>query len=614
MNAIAFHQHRQRDADTLNKIKELSDAALKPQQIQTYLLQQDPSKLITRKDITNDREQMRRDNLQGMTPTQAMMLALDKYNEQFGGDSTKRYRYTVHTHPATEQPDYLFWMHPASLALLKENYDLVLIDCTYKTNRYNMPLCHITGRTSSGKTFDIAYCFVNNECEETYTFIVDDLASIFQEHLPDKKPTVSVTDKERALKNALKASPLFSDVRQIICQWHVCMNVLTHAQTQWPEKLNKSKEEKKYMRELRQGFMTRFKILLHCSGDVFNAIWAKIVEDYTETAPKLVKYIREEWIDDCKEEVFDGYLTDALHFGHKSTSSNEGAHAAIKSYLLDCTGDLLTVVSAIHTKIQADIHEIQAGMAKTYSSKPGSFQRIHLLDDIIDLVTVYGLKKVEQQYNKLQAATEEAPLGRCTHYFTKEMGLPCAHVLQLLIQRKQKINLTIIHPHWWYFRSGTRPTHAQAVVAAAPTPGTLLAMQEPARIRQGRGRPKRDDKSTQRLPSAFELTQGRRLTSRAAPVASAPPPPPPAPSRAVPSPQEPAEAAPDLQEPAPTAPVTAKKRTRGPDKQPRKRRTQVEKNKEVEVAAGARDTMVKQRELAAARERAVDRDVATDNW
>ena len=71
-------------------------------------------------------------------------------------------------------------MYPGSLALLKENFDLLLINYTYKTNYYNMPLCHIIGRTSSGKTFDIAYCFMNSEREHTYTLIINNLALILR--------------------------------------------------------------------------------------------------------------------------------------------------------------------------------------------------------------------------------------------------------------------------------------------------------------------------------------------------------------------------------------------------------------------------------------------------
>ena len=67
----------------------------------------------------------------------------------------------------------------------------------------------------------------------------------------------------------------------------------------------------------------------------------------------------------------------------------------MKSYLMDRTGDLLTVVSAIHTKIQGDIHEIRGDMAKTYSAKPGILLKNRLFSDIIDRVTIYGLKKIQ---------------------------------------------------------------------------------------------------------------------------------------------------------------------------------------------------------------------------
>ena len=308
---------------------------------------------------------------------------------------------------------------------------------------------------------------------------------------------------------------------------------------------------------------------------------------------------------DCKEEVFDAYLTDILHFGYKSTSSNEGAHAAMKSYLADRTGDLLTVITAIHTKIQGDVHEIQAERAKTYSSKPEYLLKNTLFDDVINRVTVHGLKKIHKQYIKLKSATEDSPLGRCSHYFTKEMGLPCAHTLQLLISRNQKVSMSIVHSHWWYFRFGVRQPHQEAVAATAPTPGTLLAMKEPARIRQGRDRPKTDDRTTRRLPSAFELTRGRNLNTR--PTIAPPPTAPTAPA-----------VSPAPSTAAPTAPATAQKRTRGSDKQPRKKRAPTQKGKTVEAVAGVEaevdDMMTKQRELGAAREAAVDDDVAAGRW
>ena len=63
-----------------------------------------------------------------------------------------------------------------------------------------------------------------------------------------------------------------------------------------------------------------------------------------------------------------------------------------------------------------------------------------------------------------------------------------------------------------------------------------------------------------------------------------------------------------------TAPATGKKRTRGPDKQPRKKKTQTQKGKSVAIVAEKEDTMAEQRRLAAAREAAVDKDVAAGDW
>ena len=114
--------------------------------------------------------------------------------------------------------------------------------------------------------------------------------------------------------------------------------------------------------------------------DVFPEVWAKIVENYAAEAPKLVEYVRTEWVESsCKEEVFDCFInTTVRHFGHKSTSTNEGAHAILKKYLQDRTGNLLTVISAAHTKIQSEIHEIQGVIAKDYNRKPEYLRRLNI--------------------------------------------------------------------------------------------------------------------------------------------------------------------------------------------------------------------------------------------
>jgi hypothetical protein len=61
----------------------------------------------------------------------------------------------------------LFFCHSRSVELLKAYHYILLLHCTYKTNKYRMPLLHISGITDANKTFSVVFCFM---AEETETF------------------------------------------------------------------------------------------------------------------------------------------------------------------------------------------------------------------------------------------------------------------------------------------------------------------------------------------------------------------------------------------------------------------------------------------------------------
>ena len=46
--------------------------------------------------------------------------------------------------------------------------DVVLLDCTYKTNRFGMPLLNICGSAGNNKTHIICGVFLSSEREEDY--------------------------------------------------------------------------------------------------------------------------------------------------------------------------------------------------------------------------------------------------------------------------------------------------------------------------------------------------------------------------------------------------------------------------------------------------------------
>jgi hypothetical protein len=58
--------------------------------------------------------------------------------------------------------------HPESLAYLKSYPDILILDCTYKTNKYKIPLLDIVGIDACQRSFCIAFAFLGGEEEKDY--------------------------------------------------------------------------------------------------------------------------------------------------------------------------------------------------------------------------------------------------------------------------------------------------------------------------------------------------------------------------------------------------------------------------------------------------------------
>lgn len=55
----------------------------------------------------------------------------------------------------------LFWAYPISVGLLRVFLGIIIIDCMFKTNRYNYPLLEIDGMTSANMIFAIVFAFLD---------------------------------------------------------------------------------------------------------------------------------------------------------------------------------------------------------------------------------------------------------------------------------------------------------------------------------------------------------------------------------------------------------------------------------------------------------------------
>ncbi|KJY00800.1 hypothetical protein TI39_contig312g00001 [Zymoseptoria brevis] len=195
--AFAIHRRRERDGAMRTAIHEDLNA-----------------NAGTAKDIRNARQNARR-LLQGdSTPAEAVVKML-------------------------ERKGYLFKHEP-------NHAEYIILDNTYKTNRYNRPLMDIVSGTGANLTIPLGFALVGGEDEATYTWIAEKFKELLltyykpgsiptapRIHDPLPLPGLFITDRDRGLMNALDA--VFPEIPSMICRWHVFKNVQAQARKKWPQ-------------------------------------------------------------------------------------------------------------------------------------------------------------------------------------------------------------------------------------------------------------------------------------------------------------------------------------------------------------------------------------------
>ncbi len=462
---VAHPIHRQLSRDT-SQLADLTNAGLAPKEIQTLVRQS--GSLATRQDIYNRVAEIRRDTCEGQSPIQALANQLDKEGFwsriQFAPDG----RVTA-----------VLFAHPDSLAYLQAYPELLLLDCTYKTNKYSMPLLDMIGVDAAQRSFCIAFAFLSGEIEEDYTWALERLKSLY-EQCHTSLPSVILTDRCLAVMNA--ASALFPSAATLLCLWHANKAVLTRCQPsfqeaeQWKEfysfwhSIINSPTEEDYVKRLAE---MQQKYLLH---------------HYNE-----IGYIKTTWLLPFKEKLVYAWVNQSMHFGNTATSRVEGIHALLKSYLRRSTFDLFDTWKAIHLALQNQLAELQARQAKQQIRTPLELSGV-LYGAVRGWVSHEAMRKVEEQ-RKLLIRMD--PLSACTGTFSRTYGLPCLHTLDTL--QDEPLLLTHFHSHWHLKREGN--------------PQLLL---EPRQLIEPKGAQSSVPRSsTKREPSQFEVVEAAQAQAQA---------------------------------------------------------------------------------------------------
>lgn len=136
--------------------------------IRTDMDEENP--LVKPKDVYNERAAQRRKHLGPYTPVQALMVELHKRTDW----------YTHYVEDDDDRNERLFFAMVSFQKILKYNYEVLLIDATYKTNKYKMPLIIISGVTPLNTSYYVAFAFDSKETLEVYKWLLKCIKDLYE--------------------------------------------------------------------------------------------------------------------------------------------------------------------------------------------------------------------------------------------------------------------------------------------------------------------------------------------------------------------------------------------------------------------------------------------------
>lgn len=183
-----------------------------------------PDMVMTEQDVWNFKKKQRKNLFEGRTATQQFIHELQQDPDV---EVVVKFRENERDGPI----EGVFWAYKWSLAMWRDNNEVMSVDNTYKTNRFNLPLMQFNGVTGLHTTFNIGFALLKDEKTESFEWALGQLMSLGTREQVER-PFVFISDKDDALRSA--ARNLYPvDVKLQLCVWHVMKNIVYHIRRRW---------------------------------------------------------------------------------------------------------------------------------------------------------------------------------------------------------------------------------------------------------------------------------------------------------------------------------------------------------------------------------------------
>ncbi|XP_050909874.1 protein FAR1-RELATED SEQUENCE 5-like [Lathyrus oleraceus] len=136
-----------------------------PKNILVTLKRKRPGNISNIKQVYNIRYQTNKALRGDRTEMQQLLKLLDYRSNSYVS------RYRTYEDGVTVRD--IFWTHPDSIKLFNTFPTVLILDSTYKTNKYRIPLLEMVGVTSTEKTYSVGFAFLKCKKEDNFTWALE---------------------------------------------------------------------------------------------------------------------------------------------------------------------------------------------------------------------------------------------------------------------------------------------------------------------------------------------------------------------------------------------------------------------------------------------------------
>jgi len=191
----------------------------------------------------------------------------------------------------TKEIKKLFFVHKDMLEILCKNSKVLIMNCTYKTNKYKMPLLTICEVTSLGSTFIVGFAFLKKEIKNYYDWVLYHLIKLYG-NLGLSLPRVIASDRDLALMEAIdgrlprRPGAHGEGTSHVLCLWHLHRNVAKNCKASFATN------------EKWEAFLIAWHAIIYANTHaLFEAAWIQFVTNYCEDHRDDINYIVDTWLE-----------------------------------------------------------------------------------------------------------------------------------------------------------------------------------------------------------------------------------------------------------------------------------------------------------------------------